>query len=126
MPTFQGRRFKVAINTGYEGSGSAAENGEVFEHASRMVEEAKAFGSALSSKASDLSEALDLRGRVQRHPLGMVLAAAGVGYVLGGGLFSATTGRLVRVGMRLALVPLLKSQIASFSGDVGQAGRSSS
>jgi hypothetical protein len=114
----------VAMNTGgYEGAG--AENGEVFEHASRMVEEAKAFGSALSSKASDLSEALDLRGRVQRHPLGMVLAAMGVGYVLGGGLFSPTTGRLVKVGIRLALVPLIKSQIASFSGDVGQAGRSS-
>jgi hypothetical protein len=116
----------VAIDTGYEGSGGGAENGEVFEHASRMVEEAKAFGSALSSKASDLSEALDLRGRVQRHPIGMVLGAIGVGYVLGGGLFSQTTARLMRIGVRLALVPLIKSQIAAFSGDVGQAGRSSS
>jgi hypothetical protein len=121
MPTFVAGGSKVAINTGYEGG---AENGEVFEHASRMVEEAKAFGSALSSKASDLSEALDLRGRVQRHPIGMVLAAVGVGYVLGGGLFSATTGRLMKIGMRLALVPLIKSQIANFSGDVGSAGRS--
>jgi hypothetical protein len=112
---------KVAIDTEYQGGGGGKENGEVFEHASRMVDEAKAFGSALSHKASDLSEALDLRGRVERHPIGMVLAAMGVGYVLGGGLFSATTGRLVRIGIRLALVPLIKSQIGALSGEGRQA-----
>jgi hypothetical protein len=104
------------MNTEYQGSSGTEENGEVFEHASRMVEEAKAFGSALSHKASDLSQALDLRGRVERHPIGMVLAAMGVGYVLGGGLFSPVTGRLVRIGVRLALVPLIKSQLGGMSG----------
>jgi hypothetical protein len=44
----------------------------------------------------------------------------GVGYVLGGGLFSPTTARLLRVGMRLALVPIIKSQISAMSGGAGE------
>lgn len=114
----------MATNTEYQAAGD--DDGEVFEHASRMVEEAKAFGSALSHKASDLSLALDLRGRVERHPIGMVLGAMGVGYVLGGGLFSPMTGRLVRIGVRLALVPLIKSQIGALAGNDRQAGSSTS
>jgi hypothetical protein len=114
----------VATNTGYQGAGG--ENGEVFEHASRMVEEAKAFGSALSHKANDFSQALDLRGRVERHPIGMVLGAMGVGYILGGGLFSPVTAKLLRIGVRLALVPLIKSQIGALAGDGRQAESSTS
>ena len=93
-------------------------NGKTFEHASRMVDEARAFGSSLSSQAQNFSESLDLRGRVQRNPIGMVLAAAGIGYVLGGGLFSPMTSRLLKVGIRLALVPVIKSQLGAIAGEV--------
>jgi len=93
-------------------------NGKTFEHASRMVDEARAFGSSLSSQAQTFSESLDLRGRVQRNPIGMVLAAAGIGYVLGGGLFSPMTSRLLKVGIRLALVPVIKSQLGAIAGEV--------
>jgi hypothetical protein len=107
----------VAIDTGYSGPGSKDGNGEVFEHAKRAVEEARAFGSAVSGSMENLSRSLDLRGRVERHPLGMMFAALGVGYVLGGGLFSPVTGRLLKVGVRLALVPLIKSQLGVLGGD---------
>jgi hypothetical protein len=93
-------------------------NGKTFEHASRMVEEARAFGSSLSSQAQTFSESVDLRGRVQRNPIGMVLAAAGIGYVLGGGLFSPMTSRLLKIGVRLALVPVIKSQLGAMAGEV--------
>ena len=93
-------------------------NGKTFEHASRMVDEARAFGSSLSSQAQNFSESLDLRGRVQRNPIGMVLAAAGIGYVLGGGLFSPMTSRLLKIGVRLALVPVIKSQLGAMAGEV--------
>jgi hypothetical protein len=106
----------VAIDTDYRGAGGQEGNGEVFEHAKRAVEEARAFGSAVSESMESFSRTLDLRGRVERHPIGMVLGALGVGYVLGGGLFSPLTGRLVRVGMRLALVPLIKSQLTVLAG----------
>ena len=54
---------------------------------------------------------------MKRNPYGTVAAALGIGYVLGGGLFTPLTARIVRlglrIGMRLAVLPLLKR------GDVG-------
>ena len=109
----------MATDTEYQGSGGKEGDGEAFEHAKRAVEEAKAFGSAVSGSMENLSRTLDLRGRVERHPIGMMFAAVGVGYLLGGGLFSPLTGRLVRIGMRLALVPLIKSQLGVLTGSGG-------
>ena len=110
----------MAINTEYQGFGNEGEKpaGEAFEHASKMVEEARAFGSAVSGSVESFTRAVDLRGRVQRNPIGMVLGALGVGYVLGGGLFSPTTARLLRIGVRLALIPIIKSQIGNIAGSV--------
>jgi hypothetical protein len=41
----------------------------------------------------------------------MLVAAAAVGYVLGGGLFTSWTGGLVRLGIRLAAVPFVKNEL---------------
>ena len=100
----------MAINTGYEGGTGA------IHHASKAFEEAKAFSDAVSSTATNFSQAVDLRGRVQRNPIAMVCAAAGLGYVLGGGLFSPTTARLLKLGMRLAIIPFVKGQLANMAG----------
>jgi hypothetical protein len=89
-----------------------------------MVDEARAFGSAISSSATNFSQAVDLRGRVQRHPIAMVAAAAGVGYVLGGGLFSPTTGRLLKLGLRLAIIPFVKNQLSIMAGAAAASGGS--
>ena len=65
---------------------------------------------------SDLGDAVDIKGRVDRHPYGTVAAALGIGYVLGGGLFTPLTGGIVRlglrIGLRLAVLPLLRQEIA--------------
>lgn len=103
----------MAINTEYQGTGP-------MDHARRAVEEARAFKEAFASQASSFSSSIDLRGRVDKNPILMVCAAAGVGYVLGGGLFSPLTAKLVRYGLRLALIPLVKSQLAGIVG--GQPG----
>jgi hypothetical protein len=63
------------------------------------------------SAVSDLNQTLDLKGRVERHPYGMVLAALGVGYVLGGGLFTPLTARMIRLGVRLAALPFVKDEL---------------
>jgi hypothetical protein len=52
------------------------------------------------------ARAVDLDGRMERHPYAMIAAAAGVGFVLGGGLFRPFAGRLFRSGLRLAIIPL--------------------
>jgi hypothetical protein len=90
-----------------------------------MVEEARAFKEAVASQAESISKSVDLRGRVYRNPIAMVVAAAGIGYVLGGGLFSPLTGKLLRYGLRLAVIPLVKSQLANLAGSAPQAGEGS-
>lgn len=54
------------------------------------------------------------------HPARTMALAVGAGYVLGGGLFSALTGRIVatgvRLGLRLAVVPMMSQSIAALAG----------
>jgi hypothetical protein len=106
----------VAINTEFNPNPSTgAPSGRVVEHATRIAEEARALSGAISSGASRINESVDLAGRVQRNPLLMVAAAAGIGYVLGGGLFSPFTGRLFKIGVRAALIPFVKGQLAAIA-----------
>jgi len=100
----------MAIDTEYQGGTGA------FGHARKAVDEARAFTDAVRSQAQSFSESIDLRGRVQRNPIGMAAAAAGLGYVLGGGLFSPLTGRLLKYGVRIALIPFLKNQLIAMAG----------
>jgi hypothetical protein len=59
-------------------------------------------GAARASEAQD--EVLSLRRSVERNPYGVLAAAVGVGFVLGGGLFTRLAARLVGTGLRLGLV----------------------
>lgn len=58
-----------------------------------------------------ISDALGLTEKVERHPYGAVAAALGLGYVVGGGLFTPTTVRLVKLGLKLASVPLVRDRL---------------
>jgi hypothetical protein len=83
--------------------------GHLNDSAHQLLDEAR-------STFEDLGQAADLRGRVQRHPYAMVAAAVGVGYVLGGGLFSSLTFRLFGIGIRVAAIPLVKHQLLDLAG----------
>ncbi len=56
------------------------------------------------STLQQLRDVLDIRGRMERNPYGMVAGALGVGFVLGGGLFSRLTDRLAGTALRIGLV----------------------
>jgi hypothetical protein len=101
MPRAQKKR---PADNGHDDAGFVERVGHLNESAQQLIDEAR-------STFEDLGEAVDVRGRVRRHPYGMVAAALGVGYVLGGGLFSPLTFRL----LRLAALPLVKSQLAGFA-----------
>ena len=60
---------------------------------------------------SETLTALDLPGRMSRHPYQTMLIAAGVGYILGGGLFTRLTANVFRVGMRLGALPVVQRQL---------------
>jgi hypothetical protein len=65
---------------------------------------------------------LNLRSRTKEHPLGMMLAAAGVGYVLAGGLLTPLTGKLVKLGLRLSVLPLLQEEWGALAQTAADAG----
>jgi hypothetical protein len=106
----------VATNPDFQGEQGA------MDHGRRMVEEARAFKEAFANQAESFTKSIDLRGRVDRNPIGMIALAAGVGYVLGGGLFSPATGKLIKIGMRVALLPLLKTQLSNLAGMATESG----
>ena len=64
----------------------------------------------------------DLERQVSRHPYRTVAAALGIGYALGGGIFTPLTSRLLglglRIGVRSALLPLLKAEISELAGSL--------
>jgi hypothetical protein len=85
----------------------------------RVNDSAHQAWDATRSAVTDLRGTLDIDGRVQRNPYGTMAAALGIGYVLGGGLFSPLTGRIVglglRIGLRLAVLPLLKRELSELA-----------
>jgi hypothetical protein len=76
----------------------------------------------LDEASSDFAH--EVRGLVEAHPLGTLLGALGVGYVLGGGLFTAMTRRLIggglRLGFQLAVLPAVERELGALAGDLGK------
>jgi hypothetical protein len=64
--------------------------------------------------------ALDVRAFVEAHPVGAVATALGVGYVLGGGLFTRLTYKLLGLGVQFALLPALERELSGLAGTVGK------
>lgn len=55
----------------------------------------------------------------EENPYVVLAAAAGVGYIAGGGLFSPFTRRLVRIGMKAVFVPIAAAQLKALTGGDG-------
>ena len=75
---------------------------------------------AVDDTPGTLGEILDIEGRLQRNPYGMVAGALAVGFVLGGGLFTRLTARIAGVGLRMGLAaawPLLQQELFSEKGE---------
>ncbi len=115
-------------NTQSNGSQGSTEDGGFGHRVDQIGSDAAHLWGNARSAVSDLGQSLDLKGRVERHPYGMVAAALGVGYVLGGGLFTPLTARIIRLGVRLAALPFVKDELvgmaeAALNGfQAGQAG----
>ncbi|QRK07856.1 hypothetical protein JQX13_49135 [Archangium violaceum] len=113
MTTFQsnpgngGQSANGGQAQGNQGQGQAG-----FGHrVDRIGSDAQQLWDDARGAVTDLQESLDLKGRVDRNPYLMLAAAFGVGYVLGGGLFTRTTGRIIRLGVRLAALPMVKDEL---------------
>src|SRR5262249_32112731 len=90
------------------------ENPGVVRAARKAGEGLRELGRALSDTREGVVE--PLAGFIQERPLAAVGIAFGVGYLLAGGLFSRTTGRLLGLGWRLGGMALAKNLFANLSG----------
>jgi hypothetical protein len=52
-------------------------------------------------------ELTDLEDAIARNPYGVVAGAIGLGFILGGGLFTRLTARIVGAGLRMGLTAAL-------------------
>jgi hypothetical protein len=86
----------------------------------------------LASKVDEAREsfqtlAADVSDRVERNPWRAVGVALGAGYILGGGLFSPLTGRLlwggIRIGLRLAALPVVRDEVLGLFDAFSKGGR---
>jgi hypothetical protein len=84
-----------------------------------MCSAAQIAWSASCDTMREFRGVVDIDARVNRNPYGMMAAAVGSGYVLGGGLFSPLTARVVglglRLGLRLVAVPFIQREIVGFA-----------
>ena len=54
---------------------------------------------------------LDIAGRMHRNPYQTMFVAVGLGYVLGGGLFTRFTLNVCRIGIRAGALPILQREL---------------
>ena len=88
------------------------------------IEDARArVASSMSTLGYKLARTGDWRVQVREHPLIALGVALTGGYVLGGGLFTPITGRLLRagarVGVQLALLPAIEREVAALAAKAG-------
>lgn len=87
------------------GSGTSPLMDKVHDVAGRAKDLA-GQGRAAASGATDA-----VIEHTRENPYAALAAAFGVGYVLGGGLFSKTTVRLLGLGVKLAAVPVVQNML---------------
>ena len=106
---------------GSHGNGGSHGLSERFDQAERAAGQT---WSRARDTYTDLRDTVNLKGRVDSHPYGTIAAALGIGYLLGGGLFTPLTGRIVglglRIGLRLAVLPMLKDELAELADTLGR------
>ncbi len=102
---------------------------EALRHGQTIRTETGELVQEVKLAAEEIRERLDLQGRMERAPYQTMAIALGVGYVLGGGLFSSLTGKALRIGFKAMLVPLINAKLvelgeAAAQGARGVSGRS--
>lgn len=76
-----------------------------------VLEKAAELAKDANSALNGVADAVGLTEKVEKNPYAMVGAALGVGYVVGGGLMTPTTMRLLKLGFKLASITPLRNTL---------------
>jgi len=110
-------------NAGDEAQGSPEAGGEDGGLMGRRGKDKKGEPVRLGEAVQDARRSFesmwsDLREQLEERPWRTLGMAAAAGYVVGGGLFTALTGRLLlgglRVGVRVAALPMVRNELMGF------------
>jgi hypothetical protein len=81
----------------------------------RLVEDTRKLANNAQDYYMQLRRDNPLGRAYRENPYAVVAAAIGVGYVIGGGLFTPFTRRVLRMGMRALVIPMVATQIKSLT-----------
>lgn len=85
----------------------------------QLFDDGKRLADDVSQMYTHLKEDNPLGKIYMENPYVVLAAAAGLGYVIGGGLLTPFTRRLLRVGMKALVVPVAASQLKSLASSGG-------
>lgn len=83
----------------------------------RVIDDSKRLADDVREAAHKANPTRVIGKYYQENPFAVLAGAAGVGYLLGGGLFTPFTKRMVKIGMKALVVPLAASQLRNLSPD---------
>lgn len=94
-------------------TGNSSEADEILRRARAAKEDLSGLASAVARAGRKAAEKLALEERLRDEPVKTLAMAFGVGYVVGGGFFTPTTGRFLRLATRLWLLPAIRREITN-------------
>ncbi len=87
----------------------------------RILEETRQLADDARSLYDTLQRENPLAYYYEQNPYAVLGAAAGLGYILGGGLFTPFTRRLLRVGLKTMAIPVAAKQLKELAQNAGGA-----
>ncbi len=84
---------------------------DIFDEAREVVEDSRQLADDVEQFYERVADVGSLKELYDRNPYAVLAAAAGTGYVLGGGLFTPFTKRLGRLGMKALVIPVALSKL---------------
>jgi len=86
---------------------------EILRHARGAKDEISGLAGAVADAASKVAGHVAIQKRLRDEPVKTLAIAFGVGYVVGGGFFTPTTSRFLKIATRLWLLPAIRRELTN-------------
>jgi hypothetical protein len=84
---------------------------DIFDEARNVVEDSEKLADDVGDLYERVPETGSFRDLYEKNPYAVLAAAAGAGYLLGGGLFTPFTKRILKTGMKAVVIPVAVSRL---------------